>query len=162
MSIVAPTRLVLSGSVAVMFGAITVGRVALGVGERGGVGLGEHRGVVDGDDGDALLRRCCWSTVPSLTVKLTVRAALVGLSLVVENWTERRTVCQLASVVVPVRARMPGGGVGVGDPAGRGERERVAGDEAGGDRHGARHEVGAVEVGDGQAAVDGDRAGRPR
>ena len=55
MSIVAPTRLVLSTSVAVMFGAMTVGRGALGVGERGGVGLGQHGGVVDRHDGDGLV-----------------------------------------------------------------------------------------------------------
>ena len=56
---------------------------------------------------------------PSLTVKLTVRVAFVGLSLVLENCTERRTVCQLTRLVVPVRARTPGAAlVSVIPPAG--------------------------------------------
>ena len=56
---------------------------------------------------------------PSLTVKLTVRVAAVGLSLVVEYWTDRSTVCQLAIVVVPVRSSTPGAAlVSVIPPAG--------------------------------------------
>ena len=45
--------------------------------------------------------------VPSLTTNLTVRE-VVGVWLVVANWTDRRTVCQSAMVAVPVRARMSG------------------------------------------------------
>ena len=86
---VAPARFVLSTSLTVIVDGDGRGRIVLRVAERRRLDSSQHRRVVDRRHRDRCESARCCPAAPSFTLKLTVRVAALGLSLVFWYFTAR-------------------------------------------------------------------------